>query len=259
MEIKSLDLEGLSIDICTFGDPKDPKVFLAHGYSLEHDKFPEFPEALSDEGRFVTVPILYGINKLRNFGQQPSTVDGYCYVTLDILANTGYLDDRFQMIGHSMGGKIAVKLAHVLDNISDVVLLNKMMPVDYNDPVRGYTRRMLSKSFGQVMGKEGRYPMKKFGAYALMTGGWNFMKNLVGTVRLLQDMAKDGFDGLEVEQPVLDIYGPNDHFFEKGNNNGLIKKVCKNIVQIEDPRIVHDSVINQAPIILAYMKKFDRL
>ena len=110
---------GLALSVATWGDPAGPPVVLLHFLAGDADDWSEVAEALAADGRWVVAP------DLRGHGASGRT-SAYSFDLMrdDVLALADALGmERFDLVGHSMGGSVAVRVAETApDRLSRLVL-----------------------------------------------------------------------------------------------------------------------------------------
>ena len=116
----------LDLNLKTYGDPGRPTIVLLHGLFGSSTNWGTVARHLAQNYR-VLVP------DLRNHGQSPHDPDcSYKAMTDDVL---GLLDaqgkDSAILVGHSMGGKVAMHLALNNPDRVDGLVVVDMSPVSY--------------------------------------------------------------------------------------------------------------------------------
>lgn len=100
-----VSVRGLSYHVRTWGPEGAPKLFLLHGWMDVSASFQFLVDALSRE-RLVLAP------DWRGFGLSETPQDGYWFpdyvADLDALVHTLAPDERVDVVGHSLGGNVAM-------------------------------------------------------------------------------------------------------------------------------------------------------
>lgn len=115
------------VDLLNFKDQGNGEpVVIIHGLFGMLDNWHRFAKSLSDEYRVITVDV-------RNHGKSfHSNIFDYPTAAKDIADLLQYLEiDNAHIIGHSMGGKIAMQLASDFANLLDHLVIIDIAPVDY--------------------------------------------------------------------------------------------------------------------------------
>ena len=102
-----MDLGEVTLSVRTWGDPAGHPVVLLHFLAGDADDWAVVAEALAADGRWVVAP------DQRGHGASGRTPDySFALMRDDVLALADALGmERFDLVGHSMGGSVAVLVA----------------------------------------------------------------------------------------------------------------------------------------------------
>ncbi|KAL0245025.1 hypothetical protein GEMRC1_009105 [Eukaryota sp. GEM-RC1] len=136
-----------------FGDPTNPLVVIIHGITSSSSNMVQIAKSLSNQGLYVLTFDLPGHGESASFTTQISTEILIEHVE-SLLSSLSLLSRPFHLIGHSMGGCIAVILAaSSLFTISSLTLIAPYIAPD-NEPFAAKFLRvpLLNKLILKVMG-----------------------------------------------------------------------------------------------------------
>lgn len=137
-EVRSVDVRGLSLVFDDYGALELPVIFCYHGFLDHAGVWPAVLRPLTERFRFITPDF-------RGHGRSDWIGAGGYYHFLDNVSDASKLVDvvgapRFSVLGHSMGGSIAMAVAGLYaDRVDAVVALEGMGPPSedlLNAPVR---------------------------------------------------------------------------------------------------------------------------
>jgi pimeloyl-ACP methyl ester carboxylesterase len=127
-----VDVRGLSYHVRTWGEAGAPKLFLLHGWMDVSASFQFLVDALAGQWH-VLAP------DWRGFGPSETPQDGYWFpdyvADLDALVHTFAPDERVDVVGHSLGGNVAMLWAGArAEKASRIVSLDAFgIPGDASD------------------------------------------------------------------------------------------------------------------------------
>ncbi len=101
---RQVAVDGATLSVMTWGDPAGPPVVLLHCLAGDADDWVVVAEALAADGRWVVAP------DMRGHGASGRT-SGYSFDLMrdDVVALADALGlERFDLVGHSMGGSVAI-------------------------------------------------------------------------------------------------------------------------------------------------------
>lgn len=102
-----MDLGEVTLSVRTWGDPAGPPVVLLHCLAGDADDWAVVAEALAADGRWVVAPDMRGHGAS---GRTPHY--SFALMRDDVLALADSLGlERFDLVGHSMGGSVSVLVA----------------------------------------------------------------------------------------------------------------------------------------------------
>jgi pimeloyl-ACP methyl ester carboxylesterase len=111
MQQQSFMHEGHSLNVVTAGSPKAPPILMIHGYCSSHQVWRTTIPALEKNRYCVAVDVLgHGLSSIDPSGDYSIPAQGR-----RVLALADHLGfERFSLVGHSMGGQIALCIASML-------------------------------------------------------------------------------------------------------------------------------------------------
>jgi acyl transferase domain-containing protein/acyl-CoA synthetase (AMP-forming)/AMP-acid ligase II/pimeloyl-ACP methyl ester carboxylesterase/acyl carrier protein len=127
-----VNVRGLNLCICRWGDPKNPLIVLVHGILDQGLGWENVANSLAKQGYYIIAP------DLRGHGKSDHVADGCSYNLLDFVADLDSLmskitDKPFTLVGHSLGSIIAGVFANTRPNkVSKLVLIEPVLPVENN-------------------------------------------------------------------------------------------------------------------------------
>ncbi|WP_395496550.1 alpha/beta fold hydrolase [Arsenophonus endosymbiont of Lipoptena cervi] len=111
--------------------PKNPisstSIVLLHGLFGDHQNLGLLGRYLQNYFKVIAVDI-------RNHGQSPQT-ETMCYseIAIDVIELLSYLNQKnVILIGHSMGGKVAMTMASLMPNFIEKIIIIDIAPVSYH-------------------------------------------------------------------------------------------------------------------------------
>lgn len=118
--------ESVTLEYQTLGDPQQPAVVLIHGLFGDKDNLKSLARDLQDDYYCIMIDA-------RNHGDSPHCADmSYAAMAADVRQTMDTLDiDAFAVVGHSMGGKIAMQLAMDYPNRVTRAVFADIAPADY--------------------------------------------------------------------------------------------------------------------------------
>jgi pimeloyl-ACP methyl ester carboxylesterase len=191
------DVRGLRYHVRTWGDPRDPPLFLLHGWMDVSASFQFLVDAFS-EPRYCVAP------DWRGFGLTQWTSEGYWfpdyYADLDQLLDTYAGDSLSEIVGHSMGGVVACTYAGIRpERVAKVISLEgfglarttpDMAPARYRrwlEELREPPEFKPYASFGEVAARLKRNnPRLRDHMAEFLARHWAF-ERAPGTVTLMSD------------------------------------------------------------------------
>lgn len=127
-----VNVRGLNLCVCRWGDPKNPLIVLVHGILDQGLGWESVANSLAKQGYYIIAP------DLRGHGKSDHVADGCSYNLLDFVADLDFLTNRFTnkpftLVGHSLGSIIAGVFAKTRPNkVSKLVLIEPVLPVENN-------------------------------------------------------------------------------------------------------------------------------
>src|SRR4030088_1498085 len=127
---------GLSFDALTAGEPSAPLVLLLHGFAESMHCWRAWVAALAASGYRAVAPSQRGSSP----GARPDPGDTANYHidrlmddAMAIVANCGYRDRRFHLVGHDWGGSISWALADRYPaRLASLTVLSRPHPNAFN-------------------------------------------------------------------------------------------------------------------------------
>lgn len=130
MEEEYIDVRGLKLCLCSWGEPNNPLILCLHGILEQGAAWQEVAIRLAQQGYRVVAPDLRGHGKSDRVGR------GGSYNLLDFLGDidgiTHHLGDRpFTLVGHSLGSVIAATFASIRSaKVNNLVLVETVLPTE---------------------------------------------------------------------------------------------------------------------------------
>lgn len=127
-----VNIRGLNLCVCRWGDPKNPLIVLVHGILDQGLGWEGVANSLAKQGYYIIAP------DLRGHGKSDHVADGCSYNLLDFVADLDSLTSKFTnkpftLVGHSLGSIIAGVFANTRPNkVSKLVLIEPVLPVENN-------------------------------------------------------------------------------------------------------------------------------
>lgn len=114
----------------TYGEKKNPVILVLHGVLGVSDNWDSFGKRFAERGYFVIVP------DMRNHGQSPHTETFNYKVMAEDVKHIIDTEDirKCVLIGHSLGGKVAMNLAFLYPEIVDKLIVLDISPRGFDDP-----------------------------------------------------------------------------------------------------------------------------
>lgn len=147
MNTKKLDIRGLQTHVQEWGDIGSPKLFMLHGWMDCGATFKYMMPQLAERFHVIAPD-------LRGFGETEHARDGYWFhdyfADLDVLLDYYVPQGRIDIVGHSMGGNIAMLYAGIRpERVGRLLSLESFgLPpsesTDSADKVRKWMRQILS-------------------------------------------------------------------------------------------------------------------
>jgi acyl transferase domain-containing protein/acyl-CoA synthetase (AMP-forming)/AMP-acid ligase II/pimeloyl-ACP methyl ester carboxylesterase/acyl carrier protein len=126
----NLDVRGLPLCLCTWGDPAHPLMLCLHGILEQGAVWEPVAQHLAAQGYYVVAP------DLRGHGRSSHVGSGGSYHLLDFLSDIDALaeqltDQPMVLVGHSMGSILAALLASLRpEKVQALVLVETILPSD---------------------------------------------------------------------------------------------------------------------------------
>jgi acyl transferase domain-containing protein/acyl-CoA synthetase (AMP-forming)/AMP-acid ligase II/pimeloyl-ACP methyl ester carboxylesterase/acyl carrier protein len=127
-----INVRGLNLCVCRWGNPKNPLIVLVHGILDQGLAWEKVAQYAAKQGYYIIAP------DLRGHGKSDHVADGCSYNVLDFVADLDFLtskitDKPFTLVGHSLGSIIAGIFANMRPNkVSKLVLVEPVLPVENN-------------------------------------------------------------------------------------------------------------------------------
>ncbi|WP_339806528.1 alpha/beta hydrolase [uncultured Marinobacter sp.] len=119
-------------------DSQGPAALLIHGWTCRKSDWDSTIDALKDEFRLTAID-LPGHGESRNQSVDDWSVSGLARVVVDAARHLGTTD--LVLVGHSMGGAVALEAARQLDNLKGVVLVDTFV-IPYGDLAEDQAREI---------------------------------------------------------------------------------------------------------------------
>ena len=132
------------LNYMTFGDDKSPPVMIVHGLYGSGRNWGIIAKRLSDHFFVITVD-------LRNHGDSPwSDTHNYDVMADDLVEVINSLKIKPNIIGHSMGGKVAMVLALKRPNLVKNLIIADIAPVKYEHDQSQFIEAMQKVDLSKV-------------------------------------------------------------------------------------------------------------
>lgn len=209
------------------GDP----IFFLHGlgynpkyYERLLEKFAEYHE--------VFAPHAYGVNRLN---PQPTTIEQYVEFSLEF-SQRMHPGARVHFIGHSLGGGIAIASASQSSEISDVVALSPMLPINSVLPVNfkplEFIPRAIYKRTRELLGISSEEGQSSREFAVRMTPEYiaNIFNDIKSSYALISIICSFQYQNISLSQPLLVLQADQDEFFKLNKRNReILESVGKNL------------------------------
>jgi len=202
---RRIDIGGNSIRFFHKGNADKQLVFL-HGLGVPPERYEGLLHRLAKDHE-VIAPNLYGTTRLR---PQPTTIDEYTDLTKAFCKKVA---NRPSLVGHSIGGAIALHLAPTYPNIRSIVAINPLFPVTYWE--NGFIMRFIYKTLREVIGVPGENNSTGFGLTIPLALVADSIRDPSASSKLTTSICNFVYSG-EVTQPTLILYGEDDEYFDWG-------------------------------------------
>ena len=132
MREQYLNVRGLNLCYCSWGNPEAPLIILVHGILDQGLAWEKVAQPLAEKGYYVVAPDLRGHGKSDHVGK------GGSYNLLDFVADLDSLvshlsDEPFTLVGHSLGSVITSIFASTRpQKVNKLVLVEPILPVATN-------------------------------------------------------------------------------------------------------------------------------
>jgi len=133
------------------GSPSAPAVLMLHGFFGSHSTWLPFVPALRSAGRFI-LPDLYGHGRSPTAPADRMSPDGLASDLLAMMSDLGH--ERFRLVGYSMGGRIALRMAIAARSRIERLMLVSASP-GIGDAEQRRQRRHADEQLAQMIQTEG--------------------------------------------------------------------------------------------------------
>ncbi|MFW5990602.1 MAG: alpha/beta fold hydrolase [Candidatus Nanoarchaeia archaeon] len=206
MDQGGLIVNGKEVKYLTKGEG-EPLIFL-HGYSCEPYYYSEMLEKLSQKYK-VYAPRVYGLEPfLRNY-----SLEDYVEITKGFIQKLG--ESHPYIVGHSLGGAIAIRCSEEMSNIRGIVCINNLYP-NKNGVHRflGSYFKMISREVsGRYVPKEKKHHVRKKALSYLPPFLFNKFKAPGPLISHLREFGNFDFQKRVIEIPSLFLLSDKDEFF----------------------------------------------
>jgi len=203
----------------------EPLLFL-HGFGVPSSFYTELIDELAQTNE-VIAPDMYGMNVFR---AQPVTPREYTDLTLAFAQRLGHASAHYA--GHSYGGAVALQAASLNDEISDVVAMSPLLPVDYG--VVGFTMRAGYKTAREIKGVEGELSSRRFARSVMLPFAINFVRDIRSSLKSVKSMCDFDYD-FTVDQPTRVLIAGEDEYFDLDADNE--DRLRQKIINVEIKRL----------------------
>lgn len=219
--------ESVALEYQTLGDPQQPAVVLIHGLFGDKDNLKSLARDLQDDYYCIMIDA-------RNHGDSPHCADmSYSAMAADVRQTMDTLDiDAFAVVGHSMGGKIAMQLAMDNPNRVTSAVFADIAPADYqgtHDDIldalhaidlttigsRGDADRQLAKTITTQGVRQ--FLLKNL---RKTDQGYEWRLNIDGLIDQYRVIAGNVSDG-HYDGPVLFIKGGNSNYLTEAHRDDI--------------------------------------
>ncbi|MBL4742496.1 MAG: alpha/beta hydrolase [Idiomarina sp.] len=222
--------ESVTLEYQTLGDTQKPAVVLIHGLFGDKDNLKSLARDLQDDYYCIMVDA-------RNHGDSPHCAEmTYNLMAADVLATMDALDvQQFAVVGHSMGGKIAMQLA--MDNPNRVTraVFADIAPADYDgthddiltalqqiDLQQISSRSDADKQLAKSISTQGvrQFLLKNL---RKTDAGYEWRLNINGLIDQYSCIAGNVSDG-QYDNPVLFIKGGDSNYLTEAHRDAIIQR-----------------------------------
>jgi esterase len=217
-----VSLQPVALHYREYGKPKSPPVLMLHGLFGASGNWQGVVKQLQENYRLI-------LPDLRNHGRSPHhPVLDYPSMAADLLALLEQLKlDSATLVGHSMGGKVAMWLALNQPERVQCLVVADIAPVSYASRFDQILQGLRELPLAQLPGREAadhylaqRIPQPAVRQYLLQnlvkqTDGWQWRFNLPVLDRSIDTLA--GFppsEGLSYAGEVLFLYGEKSDYVQ---------------------------------------------
>jgi len=222
--------ESVTLEYQTLGDAQKPAVVLIHGLFGDKDNLKSLARDLQDDYYCIMVDA-------RNHGDSPHCAEmTYNLMAADVLTTVDALDvQQFAVVGHSMGGKIAMQLA--MDNPNRVTraVFADIAPADYDgthddiltalqqvDLQQISSRSDADKQLAKSISTQGvrQFLLKNL---RKTDAGYEWRLNINGLIDQYSGIAGNVTDG-QYDGPVLFIKGGDSNYLTEAHRDAITQR-----------------------------------
>ncbi|HZX45594.1 MAG TPA: hypothetical protein VFF28_07985 [Candidatus Nanoarchaeia archaeon] len=124
---------------------------------------------------------------------------------------TGLRIGPSHIVGHSLGGAVAIASGQDNEDISDVVSMNPLFPINYN--LVGFGLRALYKGTREIWGISGERSSRGFGLIISFPFLVNAARDPISTYKTIRSICRYQYKDVKIRNPVLILYGTSDEYF----------------------------------------------
>lgn len=188
------------------GKKKSPPLVILHGWGLSGDKYQKLAELLSSQYH-VTVPDLPGFGKTKE-PPKPYELADYARRVEKLLKENNLTD--VNLIGHSFGGRVALKLANQSPKLVKSLVLTGTPGVEKRDLKRSAKRALYWTAAKSMKGFSFLPPVRRLKERFYSTRDIGKLDGVMKQTFLKVVKEKLDKEAVQIQQPTLLLWGLRD-------------------------------------------------
>lgn len=204
-------------------------ILILHGWNLNGKKYSPLIKALKAKNFTVYAPDLPGFGKNAKLLKKPLTLEDYVDYVVNFLRDNHIIKPI--IIGHSFGGRIAIKLAFQYPNKIKALILSGTPAILLEPRAKIYLLMVIAKLGGGIFSLPGLNLFKNFvrKLFYKIIGSWDYYRTQGRMRETFKNIIREDLETYlpKLEVPSLVIWGEKDSQVPVSIGKKIAKRISK--------------------------------